>query len=76
MKIIKVLNTLKKSSTASIKVAKIINQYGVPLLVIIIGFIVWRMRVEHRKKIRIQYASTDERETMSMENKKEKKNDK
>lgn len=71
-----VLNTLKKSSTASIKVAKIINQYGVPLLVIIIGFIVWRMRVEHRKKIRIQYASTDERETMSMENKKEKKNDK
>jgi hypothetical protein len=34
------------------------------------------MRVEHRKKIRIQYASTDERETMSMENKKEKKNDK
>ena len=71
-----VLNTLKKSSTASIKVAKIINQYGVPLLVIIIGFIVWRMRVEHRKKIRIQYASTDERETMSMKNKKEKKNDK
>lgn len=70
------LNTLKKSSTASIKVAKIINQYGVPLLVIIIGFIVWRMRVEYRKKIRIQYASTDERETMSMENKKEKKNDK
>ena len=70
------LNTLRKSSTASIKVAKIINQYGVPLLVIIIGFIVWRMRVEHRKKIRIQYASTDERETMSMENKKEKKNDK
>lgn len=70
------LNTLKKSSTASIKVAKIINQYGVPLLVIIIGFIVWRMRVEHRKKIRIQYASTDERETMSMENRKEKKNDK
>ena len=70
------LNTLKKSSTASIKVAKIINQYGVPLLVIIIGFIVWHMRVEHRKKIRIQYASTDERETMSMENKKEKKNDK
>lgn len=70
------LNTLKKSSTASIKVAKIINQYGVPLLVIIIGFVVWRMRVEHRKKIRIQYASTDERETMSMENKKEKKNDK
>lgn len=70
------LNTLKKSSTASIKVAKIINQYGVPLLVIIIGFIVWRMRVEHRKKIRIQYASTDERETMSMKNKKEKKNDK
>ncbi|MBQ3024926.1 MAG: Gldg family protein [Spirochaetaceae bacterium] len=70
------LNTLKKSSTASIKVAKIINQYGVPLLVIIIGFIVWCMRVEHRKKIRIQYASTDERETMSMENKKEKKNDK
>ena len=57
------LNTLKKSSTASIKVAKIINQYGVPLLVIIIGFIVWHMRVEHRKKIRIQYASTDERGT-------------
>lgn len=72
------LNTLKKSSVGSVKVAKIINQYGVPLLVIIVGFIVWRMRVNHRRKIRIQYASTDERETMSMEkeNKKEKKNDK
>ena len=40
------------------------------------GFISFRAGVEHRKKIRIQYASTDERETMSMENRKEKKNDK
>ena len=57
---------------------KIVNQYVVPLLVIVVGFIVWRMRLNHRRKIRSEYASTDERETMSLEkeNKKEKKNDK
>jgi hypothetical protein len=72
------LNTLNKTSTISVKVAKIVNQYGVPLLVIVVGFIVWRMRIKHRRKIRSEYASTDEREKMSLEkeNKKEKKNDK
>ena len=51
------------------------NQYGVPFLVLVVGFVIWRMRVKHRRKIRIEYASTDERETMSMEEGK-KKNDK
>lgn len=69
------LNTLNKSSAVSVKVAKIINQYGVPFLVLIVGFVIWRMRIKHRRKIRIEYASTDERETMSMEEGK-KKNDK
>ena len=57
------------------KVAKFINQYGVPFLVLVAGFVIWRMRVKHRRKIRIEYASTDERETMSMVEGK-KKNDK
>ena len=69
------LNTLNKTSAVSVKVAKIINQYGVPFLVLIVGFVIWRMRIKHRRKIRIEYASTDERETMSMEEGK-KKNDK
>ena len=69
------LNTLNKTSAVSVKVAKIINQYGVPFLVLVVGFVIWRMRIKHRRKIRIEYASTDERETMSMEEGK-KKNDK
>ena len=69
------LNTLNKTSAGSVKVAKIINQYGVPFLVLVVGFVIWRMRIKHRRKIRIEYASTDERETMSMEEGK-KKNDK
>lgn len=69
------LNTLNKTSAGSVKVAKFINQYGVPFLVLVVGFVIWRMRVKHRRKIRIEYASTDERETMSMEEGK-KKNDK
>ena len=69
------LNTLNKTSAVSVKVAKFINQYGVPFLVLVVGFVIWRMRVKHRRKIRIEYASTDERETMSMEEGK-KKNDK
>ena len=69
------LNTLNKTSAGSVKVVKIINQYGVPFLVLIVGFVIWRMRIKHRRKIRIEYASTDERETMSMEEGK-KKNDK
>ena len=60
------LNTLNKTSASSVKVAKIINQYGVPFLVLVAGFVIWRMRVKHRRKIRIEYGSTDERETMSM----------
>ena len=69
------LNTLNKTSAGSVKVAKFINQYGVPFLVLVAGFVIWRMRVKHRRKIRIEYASTDERETMSMVEGK-KKNDK
>ena len=69
------LNTLNKTSSGSVKVAKFINQYGVPFLVLVAGFVIWRMRVKHRRKIRIEYASTDERETMSMVEGK-KKNDK
>ena len=37
---------------------------------------IYNKHQEKDPKVRIQYASTDERETMSMENKKEKKNDK
>ena len=69
------LNTLNKTSAGSVKVAKFINQYGVPFLVLVAGFVIWRMRVKHRRKIRIEYGSTDERETMSMVEGK-KKNDK
>lgn len=61
------LNTLNVSNPVIIKSAKIINQYFVPLLVVIAGIIVWRLRVKRRRAIRAEYGSTDERETMKIE---------
>lgn len=58
------LNTLKNSSVASIRTAKIFNQYVLPLLIVAAGIVVWRIRVRHRKHILETYASTDNRETL------------
>lgn len=57
------LDVLKKASNTSIQIAKIANQYLLPLLVVIIGLIVWHGRTVHRRKIRKLYASQDTRET-------------
>ena len=61
------LNSLKNSSIASIRTAKIFNQYGVPLLIVIAGLVMWRIRVRHRKNILAKYAVQDERETLNSE---------
>ncbi|MGP1588119.1 MAG: Gldg family protein [Treponemataceae bacterium] len=64
------LNTLKISGIASVRVAKIINEYVVPLLVIILGIIIWRMRIKRRKKILKAYSlhgGNDQRETLALE---------
>lgn len=56
------LDALKKVSNPVINVVKILNQYGLPFFVAIIGFIVWRCGVARRKKIRNRYNPTDSRE--------------
>lgn len=56
------LDALKKVSNPVINVVKILNQYGLPFLVAIVGFIVWRCGVARRKKIRNRYNPTDSRE--------------
>lgn len=56
------LDTLKKVDNSIINVAKIMNQFGLPFLVALIGFIVWRCRVSRRKKIRNHYNANDSRE--------------
>lgn len=68
------LDVLKKASNGSIQIAKIANQYILPLIVVIIGFIVWNARTVHRRKIRKLYTSQDSRETdKEFKNAKEKK---
>lgn len=56
------LDALKKVSNPVINVVKILNQYGLPFFVAIVGFIVWRCGVARRKKIRNRYNPTDSRE--------------
>ena len=59
------LNSLKDKGVVSVRTAKIFNQYIVPLLIVIIGLIMWRIRVKHRKNILAKYSSSDERETLN-----------
>ncbi|OJF76839.1 MAG: hypothetical protein BKP49_04545 [Treponema sp. CETP13] len=35
--------------------SKLFNQYGLPLLIVIFGFIMWRLRIARRKKIQLRY---------------------
>ncbi|NLM01280.1 MAG: ABC transporter [Treponema sp.] len=56
------LDTLKKVSKPAISTAKAFNQYGLPILVALGGFIVWRSRVSRRKRIRNRYNANDSRQ--------------
>lgn len=52
--------TVKNAKAATF--AKLFNQYGLTLLVILIGFIVWRMRQMRRRIIRNRYNPNDSRD--------------
>ncbi len=56
------LNALKVRTGSSAVIAKYFNQYGLVLLVIIAGLLMWRKRSIHRKNIRMTYDPDDSRE--------------
>lgn len=49
------LNVLNNVEPATASIAKAFNQYGLPILVALVGFLVWRMRSLRRRKIYEQY---------------------
>ena len=56
------LNTLKTHTNKAANIAKYINEYGLVVLVVIIGLIVWQRRNIRRRKIRMTYNPNDSRE--------------
>lgn len=57
------LNALNKTTAAKAALAKIINQYGLPLFTVIAGFLVWHAKSRRKRKIRNHYlnAHTEDR---------------
>jgi ABC-2 type transport system permease protein len=56
------LNTLTITSPAAAATAKIFNEFGLVLIIAIIGLFVWRARVARRNRIRMMYNPDDSRE--------------
>ena len=56
------LNALKTRSAKSASIAKYFNQYGLVVLVVLAGFIVWQQRAARRRKLRLRYNPDDSRE--------------
>jgi ABC-type uncharacterized transport system involved in gliding motility auxiliary subunit len=59
------LNTLNTSNGAAVNAAKYFNQYGLVVLVALLGLIIWRLRVSRRNRIRMTYNPDDTREISS-----------
>ena len=55
------INVLDKSSKAKMTFFQLFNEYGLAILVMIAGLIVWRMRIRRKAKINKQYNPDDER---------------
>ena len=66
------LNTLDNTTGASAAFWKYFNEFGLALLVAIVGLIVLVVRQHHRNEIRITYDPSDSRE-MSRDKKEESK---
>jgi ABC-type uncharacterized transport system involved in gliding motility auxiliary subunit len=49
------LNTLSKSTPVARAVARSLNMYGLPALVVLAGLFAWRMRVRRRREIEAKY---------------------
>lgn len=59
------LNTLDHTDTAFAEFVKYFNQFGLAVLVAIVGLIVLLLRQNHRKQIRLRYDPSDSREMSS-----------
>ncbi len=56
------LNALKARTAASANLAKYFNQFGLVVLIVLIGFAVWQVRNSRRRQIRLTYNPDDSRE--------------
>lgn len=56
------INTLHNTNTAFALIIKYFNQYGIALIIGIVGLIIWRLRVIRRKAIHDKYNPNDKRE--------------
>ena len=57
-----VLNTLSNKNTVFALIVKYFNQFGIAVIVAIIGLVMWRARVIRRKNIHNRYNPNDKRE--------------
>ena len=55
------LNTLHNSGSTLAFAVQYFNEFGLAVIVIIAGFIVWRMRNKRRERIRAKYNPNDAR---------------
>lgn len=69
------LDFISIKNERSALIVKLLNQFGLALVVILIGFIVWRMRLAKRYLIHQRYNPEDSR-TLTKESKSKKKGDK
>lgn len=56
------LNTLNTSNGAAVNAAKYFDQYGLVVIVALLGLLIWRLRVSRRQRIRMTYNPNDTRE--------------
>ena len=56
------LDVLKDHSARAANIAKYLNEYGLVVLVLIIGLLVWQHRTARRRRIRLVYNPNDSRE--------------
>lgn len=56
------LNALKARSAQSASLAKFFNQYGLVIIVVLIGLVVWQQRNARRRRIRMLFNPDDSRE--------------
>ncbi|MDY2838789.1 MAG: Gldg family protein [Treponema sp.] len=55
------INTLNTKNGALVMVAQMFNEFGLVIILLIVGFIIWRKRSKRRKAINAKYNPNDER---------------
>ncbi len=69
------MDTLTIKSGAFAKIAQYFNEFGLSVLVVLIGFLVWRMRAKRKTRINAAYNPDDQR-TIEKKSKKSDKKEK